>query len=593
MESEDDFQPAKRFRKARTTEEEKEMLEKAIPKSTRYKNTWAFKLFEDWKSERANKTAILEASSVNSKLEELENLDQDFILMKPKSLNFWVGKFIQEVTSKDGKRFPGATLYQIVAGLKRFLEEHNRNDVNMLDKQKPEVYAREDALESQTLESTVLIDEIEKDLHSLQNYKDTHSHMFDVSPELKHFASTYILPVAGDWPTWYFHKKDICLSEENINMIPELGPFHVYLNSTEDVIKGYHPVFEELYKSVFGEKKILPLKPKPEKVSLCITLAFAGWLQIRDAILNAFGECKDVEYACLFHLFDELVPLTFLHYPVFVKGNDFNNVHVSMKRLAVMFITMERHHYNKASLSWISDSHYQRNYFPDYYTAKQHLCSVISEKKVEIFHSRLRSRISKTDKAPKIQETAKLLARSNCQPNHFEQDYVNGYKRGISDQDLLFLTGLAAESLLNMFEKYLPLGYRWPATQPNGDLDCDFKDCRGFDGKIKRLTCGHTYHIQCLQNNQCKVCLGNIIKDVEKLSKSWNTQLLKPVAEDKNLCADDNDDEGGDGPDDNDYTIPKKKDAKYFKSVSFKKHIKNASSKILDIINKSKLKLEE
>ncbi|XP_020912548.1 zinc finger MYM-type protein 3 [Exaiptasia diaphana] len=138
MESEDDFQPAKRFRKARTTEEEKEMLEKAIPKSTRYKNTWAFKLFEDWKSERANKTAILEASSVNSKLEELENLDHDFILMKPKSLNFWVGKFIQEVTSKDGKRFPGATLYQIVAGLKRFLEEHNRNDVNMLDKQKPD-----------------------------------------------------------------------------------------------------------------------------------------------------------------------------------------------------------------------------------------------------------------------------------------------------------------------------------------------------------------------------------------------------------------------------------------------------------------------
>ncbi|KAK3728214.1 hypothetical protein QZH41_002622 [Actinostola sp. cb2023] len=57
-----------------------------------------------------------------------------------------------------------------------------------------------------------------------------------------------------------------------------------------------------------------------------------------------------------------------------------------------------RHHYNKASLSWISDCAYQRDNFPTYYNAKDALCSVITEKKIEIFHSKLRSRITKNDK---------------------------------------------------------------------------------------------------------------------------------------------------------------------------------------------------
>ncbi|RUA04573.1 MAG: hypothetical protein DSY43_06045 [Gammaproteobacteria bacterium] len=98
MEREDDvFQPSKRFRKARSIEEETKMLVNAVPISTRYKNRWAFKLFEDWRTQRFNKSPLLEVSILNTNLEAIENLDEDFVRMTPESLDFWIGKSIQEV----------------------------------------------------------------------------------------------------------------------------------------------------------------------------------------------------------------------------------------------------------------------------------------------------------------------------------------------------------------------------------------------------------------------------------------------------------------------------------------------------------------
>lgn len=143
-----------------------------------------------------------------------------------------------------------------------------------------------------------------------------------------------------------------------------------------------------------------------------------------------------------FNLFEELIPLCYLHYPVIVRGGQFDQLVSSMKRLAIMFVAMERHHYNKASLSWISDVEHQQANFPEYYEAKSTLCSVLNEKKVEIFHSTMRSRIRKTDKGAKIQETARLIARSKFEDDGFERTYVPQYQRGYSDQDLLVLSGM-------------------------------------------------------------------------------------------------------------------------------------------------------
>ena len=75
-----------------------------------------------------------EETSLDVDLESIENLDSDWEKMSPKSLDFWIGNFVQEVTEKNGKPCSGRTLYQIVAGLKRHLETKHRTDVNMLDK---------------------------------------------------------------------------------------------------------------------------------------------------------------------------------------------------------------------------------------------------------------------------------------------------------------------------------------------------------------------------------------------------------------------------------------------------------------------------
>ena len=125
------------------------------------------------------------------------------------------------------------------------------------------VYEREDIEECQTLKSSVLIDEIEKDLHELQNYQETHSYISDAIPELKPFLESKVVPVTGDWPSWYFHKKMVCQHKpESLTLVPELGQLHIYLNGIEDVIKQYHPIFNEIYKAVFGQKKARSRKPQ-------------------------------------------------------------------------------------------------------------------------------------------------------------------------------------------------------------------------------------------------------------------------------------------------------------------------------------------
>lgn len=126
---------SKRFRESRTCEEERELLENAVPMSTRYKNKWAVNIFTEWIRVRANHCAALEETSLNISLEDIQDLDVDhWERMEPKSLDFWLGKFVQEVLNKNGERYPGRTLYQVVGALKRHLESKNRTDVNIFNK---------------------------------------------------------------------------------------------------------------------------------------------------------------------------------------------------------------------------------------------------------------------------------------------------------------------------------------------------------------------------------------------------------------------------------------------------------------------------
>ena len=107
------------------------------------------------------------------------------------------------------------------------------------------------------MKSTILIDEIEQNLQSKNDYQACHQYIFDVIPEFKEFLKLRVAPTVGDWPTSYHQKKIVCHAKfdpEVTSLIPELGQFHVYLNSSEDVVKQYYPIFKEIYASVSGQR---------------------------------------------------------------------------------------------------------------------------------------------------------------------------------------------------------------------------------------------------------------------------------------------------------------------------------------------------
>ncbi len=83
---------------------------------------------------RGNKDASLESCSFSFDCQKVQNLDTNIVNMTTGSLNFWLSRFIQEVVKANGERYPARTLYGIVCGLKRYLQEESDLPVSILDK---------------------------------------------------------------------------------------------------------------------------------------------------------------------------------------------------------------------------------------------------------------------------------------------------------------------------------------------------------------------------------------------------------------------------------------------------------------------------
>ena len=136
---------------------------------------------------------------------------------------------------------------------------------------------------------------------------------------------------------------------------------------------------------------MLPKRPKPHRIATLTTVAFGGWSIIRDQVLQLFGPvCKDTEYMLLLHLFDELLPLLFFLYNTVFRGGDFNQWLEVLMRISLMFITFRRRNYDKATLGQLSDIVHYLNENRDVSFIMRLFLQVLTEKKVEIFHSVLR-----------------------------------------------------------------------------------------------------------------------------------------------------------------------------------------------------------
>ena len=88
----------------------------------------------------------------------------------------------------------------------------------------------------------------------------------------------------------------------------------------------------------------------------------------------------------------------------------------------------------------LSDLCHQKINFPAYYNFKERWLSIITEKKVEIWHSLLRNHISTHYSGDEINDTAISLAASDT-ARKFHSSFVRPYTRGQSEKNMKLVAG--------------------------------------------------------------------------------------------------------------------------------------------------------
>ena len=93
-----------RFRQPKSVEDEKKSVDNAIPKSTAYKTKWSCKVFDgmEWKQNRLVKSCTLEPGGLFTTKyfeEGVQTLDTAITDMSACSVNYWLSKFVQEVSN--------------------------------------------------------------------------------------------------------------------------------------------------------------------------------------------------------------------------------------------------------------------------------------------------------------------------------------------------------------------------------------------------------------------------------------------------------------------------------------------------------------
>ena len=87
---------------------------------------WAIKIFHEWQIYRKVKVPALDSGGAFKDYGDLckvQSLSTDLADMDANTLNYWLSKFVQEVANSEGKVNLSSTLYGIIFGIRRHLEE--------------------------------------------------------------------------------------------------------------------------------------------------------------------------------------------------------------------------------------------------------------------------------------------------------------------------------------------------------------------------------------------------------------------------------------------------------------------------------------
>ena len=115
---------------------EEDLVEKAIPTSTKHKNKWAVTIFNEWQTAQKVQVPVLDCGGMfkDYDLHNVGVLSTRIKEMDALNVNYFLSKFVMEVARKGGERYPPKTVYGIVCGIRRYLEEKNGAEaLNPLD----------------------------------------------------------------------------------------------------------------------------------------------------------------------------------------------------------------------------------------------------------------------------------------------------------------------------------------------------------------------------------------------------------------------------------------------------------------------------
>lgn len=125
----DDFREPARFAEPLTEEQIEKKVQESKPQNTRKNTAWGVAVYEAWRKQRNEKSGSTPEALFPSLLEgEVSAIDRSLAM------------FFQETRRKDGKPYPGHTLYQLACGLQRYMRE-NRQDAltfNLVDVRNPD-----------------------------------------------------------------------------------------------------------------------------------------------------------------------------------------------------------------------------------------------------------------------------------------------------------------------------------------------------------------------------------------------------------------------------------------------------------------------
>ena len=92
-----------RFREPKTFCEEEEIVEKAVPSSTKYKNKWALSVFGEWQFARTIKVPVLDPGGLfkDYDLQKVATVSTGIEEMDALSLNYWLIKWYPVTSFHD------------------------------------------------------------------------------------------------------------------------------------------------------------------------------------------------------------------------------------------------------------------------------------------------------------------------------------------------------------------------------------------------------------------------------------------------------------------------------------------------------------